>query len=123
MATTRVLIQGVLSPAMDFGKHASPNADPFTGKSARIMKARRDRRKLHHPADGKIDALTTVTEQPSLDEAYESMGSWMQRPNSSWVCATRTTPVKKRSAKKRTGAGEANVGASCPSPCMSPETQ
>ena len=87
-------------------KRASSSADPFTGKSPRIMAERQRRRKSLHSTLDRINAIQ-FDETPSTEEKHcERLGSWKLGPEASWICATRTKPVKKSFAGKRTGARE-----------------
>ena len=88
-----------------FWKRASESADPFTGKSARIMAERRARRASLHNVNGRADMLISQFPDSLTDLHGESIGSWHLNTRKSWICAARTPPVKKSFAK-RAGAKE-----------------
>ena len=89
-----------------YWKNATPTADAFTGKSPRIMNERRARRRMLHGRTNSINSLIAEGVPLANDEHDESMGSWSKDRDHSWMCATRTKPVKKPPGKKRAGARE-----------------
>ena len=90
-------------------KRVSDDADPFSGKSARVMAKRR-----HEQRCASDDNVKVLKRNPTLEvevEAHrEQVGSWRKDKKGSWICTARTKPLPKSFAKKRTGAKGEEAG-------------